>query len=72
MNREELVIVLTGMAKADLADDSDLYDHPCSVAIRALDKCFDDINTLRMQVERHSSQSKKVQHLVGLRYNPEW
>lgn len=72
MNREELTEVLETLAEKDISDGSELHDHPCSVAIRALDRCFDDISTLRMQIERHSSQSKKVQHLVGLRYNPEW
>ena len=38
MNRSELIELLTELALKDLSDGSDIYDHPCSVAIRAINQ----------------------------------
>ena len=35
MNREELIKLLVEIAKSDLADESELFNHPCIVAVRA-------------------------------------
>ena len=73
MNRNELKEILVAMAKEDLSEGSDLHDHPCSVAIRAIDQCFDDINTLRGTIgTKAKNKPKKIQMLVGLNYNPTW
>ena len=73
MNINELKELLEEMADKDLSDGSDIYNHPCSVAIRALDRCFDDINILRRMSEgRVSNKSKKVQVLVKSNYDPFW
>lgn len=71
MNRKELVELLQEVASYDLADGSNIYDHPCSVAIRAIDKAFEDIETLR-RIAPKKTGSKKVQMLTGLSHNPSW
>ena len=72
MNKTELIDLLESIAEVDTLDTSKRHDHPCSVAVRAINKCFDDIGTLKRQVKRHSSQSKKVQTLIAMSYDPEW
>ena len=73
MNREELKEILSVIAARDLSDGYDIYDHPCTVAIRAIDQCFDDIDTLKGIVKRSSSNySKKIQVLVKSSYKPSW
>lgn len=72
MNREELFHLLGELAEKDLAPDSDIFDHPCSVAIRAINKAFDDVNTLRGVAHKSMEHSKKVKMLIGLPYNPDW
>ena len=71
MNRPELTELLEKVAEYDLEEGSKLRDHPCSVAIRALDKCFDDINALR-SVAPKKQGSERIQMLTGLSYNPSW
>lgn len=58
MNREELTSLLSDLAENDLVQGADIYDHPCTVAIRAIDKCFDDIKSLRPSAR--------------MNYSPEW
>jgi hypothetical protein len=73
MNKEELTELLKEIAENDLNKDADIYDHPCSVAIRALDQCFDDIGILKGVVKRSSaSYSKKVAVLIKMSYKPSW
>ena len=73
MNINELKELLSEMAEKDLVEGHDIYDHPCSVAIRALDQCFDDIEVLKKVVKNSSSfYSKRVQVLVKTNYKPEW
>lgn len=76
MDRHELTDLLSKMAESDLVDGADIYDHPFSVAIRAINQCFDDINYLRGVIKRpysgKSGMSKKARHMVELNYNPEW
>ena len=74
MNKIELIEVLTGLANKDLAKDSSIDDHPCMVAVRAIDQCFDDIGALKDIVEgRTTGKSKRCQVLVKTpTYNPAW
>lgn len=73
MNRNELTELLQKMADRDLVEGADIADHPCSIAIRALDQCFDDVDTLRSVVGNNArGKSKRVQVLVGLNYDPSW
>lgn len=37
MKISELKLILSELAQKDLVDGSDIYDHPCSVAIRVID-----------------------------------
>ena len=71
MNRKELIQLLQEVALYDRADGSNIYDHPCSVAIRAINEAFEDIETLRKIAPRRVG-SKKVQMLTGLSYDPSW
>ena len=43
MDITELKELLNELAVNDLADGTDIYDHPCSVAIRALDVYHDGL-----------------------------
>ncbi len=71
MNIDELKELLEGIASEDLSDGSDLHDHPCTVAIRALDQCYEDIGILR-RAFKNKQHSKKVQVLLGLSYGPSY
>lgn len=42
MSKSELIELLDDLAKRDLALGADLFDHPCSVAIRALNQIDGD------------------------------
>ena len=68
MNKKEIIDLLTDMAEKDLHGDADLFDHPCSVAVRALIKAFDDIDVLRNLCDRSGikGNSKREQVLVWL------
>ena len=71
MNKEELIALLKEIAETDLADGSVIHDHPCSVAVRAIEQCFDDIEYLIPAVPKMRG-SKRLQMLAGLTYNPSW
>ena len=36
MKKPELIDILEKLAKEDLEDGEDIFDHPCSVAVRAI------------------------------------
>ena len=73
MNKDELISLLSEIAKEDTVESADEYDHPCSVAVRALDKCFDDITFLKRVANNVAHiKSKRAQMLLKLNYNPEW
>ena len=73
MNKTELISLLSGIAEKDTMEGHDIHDHPCSVAIRALNGCFDDIKLLQQVANKQiHGKSKKCQMLLGLNYNPEW
>lgn len=75
MNREDLVEILEELAITDLPEGGNLHDHPCIVAIRAIDKAFEDIESLRTFIHADGTAwrgSKKIKMLTGLRYDPEW
>lgn len=75
MNKQELVELLERLAMNDLDSDADIYDHPCSVAIRAINDCFSDIESLQRMCRAYKIDrrgSKKMQHLMSLNYDPQW
>lgn len=73
MNKSELVELLETMAKKDLTDGADISDHPCSVAIRAINQSFDDIEFLKRIISGAANkQSKRAYTIRGLTYNPTW
>jgi len=53
MKDSELIEILGEVAEIDLADGSDIYDHPCSCAIRR-------INELKKLNKKHISKLKKL------------
>jgi hypothetical protein len=71
MDRIELVSQLEELAKQDLTDGADIFDHPCTVAIRAINKAFNDIEMLKVGAPKRKG-SKAMQVLTGLKYNPLW
>lgn len=74
MNKTDLVELLEGLAQKDLEPGESLFDHPCSVAVRAIEQSFSDIKTLQttinINLQNKSGLSKRVQMLTGLSYNP--
>lgn len=40
MKKNELCELLSEIAENDLAEGTDIYDHPCIVAIRAIDRGY--------------------------------
>lgn len=70
---DELKELLIEIAEGDLIEGSLLRNHPCMIAVRALDECFEDINTLRSALNSISSgRSKAVVMLTKLNYDPSW
>lgn len=73
MDKQELISVLSELASKDLADHSDINDHPCMVAVRAINQCFDDIAHLQQIVSSGAGpKSKRSVYLSKLPYNPKW
>ena len=76
MNKTELIELLEDLAIGDCHPTSDIDDHPCSVAIRALNQCFEVIKTLqgycpRQTYASHNAPKTKVL-LVETDYDPRW
>lgn len=69
MNITEIIDSLKDLAKADTLEGADIYDHPCTVAVRALKGCTTDINILRRHADS-KGKSKKVQVLIKTPYDP--
>jgi len=78
MNKDELIHLLAIIVKEDETREIALFtgDHPCSVAIRAINQCFEDIKTLQSYAESATVDSQDPNEreaiLVLLPYNPEW
>lgn len=73
MNKAKLTELLIELAEKDLSEGSDINDHPCAVAVRALEQCFNDINALQSAFRgKEKNMSKKIQTLMRLNYNPSY
>jgi len=78
MNKKSLVGLLNELAEKDLEDGADIFDHPCTVAVRAIEQCFEDIVILKklcnetVMEMKVRGRSKRVQTLVKLNYDPSW
>jgi len=73
MNKNELCELLTEIAEKDLELGCDLHGHPCSVAVRAIESCFADIEFLKSIANgRVPKCSKAARMLLGLSYSPTW
>ena len=71
MNRKNLSELLMELAKSDLEEGIDISTHPCALAVRMIDQCFEDVSALREVVrDHHGTHSKKIEHLIRLTYNP--
>ena len=73
MNKNDLIKLLEELSKNDLSSGSDVYDHPCSVAVRAINQYSDDVAHL-CQVVRGDlmGHPKRTQKLISNAYNPNW
>lgn len=58
MNKEKLIKVLTEIVKRNLSEGKNIENHLCSIAIKALDKCFDDIRFLKRII--NNTAHKKI------------
>lgn len=70
MKKDELIELLSNLASEDLAEGGKLEDHPCIVACKALNECFEDIEGRNRIIERFykiNGESK-----IYDPYNPEW
>ena len=67
MKKEQLITILEELAVGDLSEDCIIEDHPCSVAVRALNKLSDDISVLKGTLKRNKirGKSKREQILIG-------
>ena len=73
MNKDELIEILKEVAEKDLVDGKDIFDHPCSVAIRAITQYDLDIRQLKgLAKGSERGKSKQVQTLVRGVYHPTW
>lgn len=70
MKKEELIELLTELAQKDLVDGADIDNHPCSIAIRAIEQYQKDIE--KLQHYGADSHAGSQQALVNQDYNPEW
>jgi len=71
VNKTDLKELLQAIAENDLADGCSIDDHPCAVAVRAIDGCFSDIERLQVLV-KEKPKCKRDIVLVNAPYSPEW
>lgn len=70
MNIDTLKELLAVLAEKDLSADANLHDHPCSVAVRAIDSYRDDASFLRGIVNgRNIKTSKRAITLLKMGCN---
>ena len=77
MNKDELIAALTLIAAQDTICNPGILDHPCTVAIRAINQCFEDIESLRGYIEGAGFEmptlgDESFQPIPTTPYNPEW
>jgi len=73
MNRPELIELLQELVESDLVVGSNIYDHPCAVAIKAINQCFDDIKFLQgIAKGNERNKCKRIQVMVKGIYDPSW
>jgi len=69
MNINELTDILVDLADKDSAEGTALFDHPCMIAVRAIDAAFGagyslgfdrnaDVNTIGEQLVRFKNEAK--------------
>ena len=74
MQKAELMELLMELARKDQVKGTKLSDHPCVVAMRAIDRTFDDINFL-LKIARgatYLTKENRGQFLIKLTYNPDF
>ncbi len=65
INLNQLICKLEDLANGDLTEGSDIYDHPCSVAIRAIESARDDIEYLKLVLKgKRNIDCKRAQVLI--------
>ena len=67
MKRADLITLLQDLAKNDLADGNDIHDHPCSVAVREIEKHASDVRLLVDIInDRALADSKRAATLISM------
>lgn len=67
MNKKQLIELLQEMAEKDLSEDANIYDHPCTVAVREINSLSDDVSHLRGIINgTKNKRSKRSMVLLGL------
>lgn len=59
MKISELRELLLELAENDLSEDANIYDHPCSVAVRVIDEYENDIDYLRAVISGAANKKSK-------------
>lgn len=75
MNKEELIMELEAVAEEDTLTLKEYGKHPCTIAIRALNQCFEDIKGLQRGLQNVPIPPDPILDLDDLSYrpyNPEW
>ena len=73
MNKQELVEILEEIAEIDVVAGTEISNHPCSVAVRAINRAFDDMDFLRRVANgKIPKNSKRAQVMLGCPYSPEF
>lgn len=73
MKKTKLKELLFDIAGKDLVEGANLIDHPCIVAAKAIDQCFDDIDYLKQILNnKQTIRAKRAVHLIKLNYNPDY
>ncbi len=70
MNKSEMIELLKDVANAD-HDGRPLEDHPCRIAIRALNQCFEDIGALQKYGKQYI-HTDQPDCSVPNPYDPQW
>lgn len=71
MNKEELIELLDAIAEKESVDLVSVVNHPCNIAKRALNQCFEDIESLQAYIFEYG-RPEMEDRLRLHPYNPEW
>lgn len=77
MKKDELIAQLEEVVQRDIiGQDISVHDHPATVAIRAINQCFEDVERIQLMAEEILIEAEAIydeKHDMLIHpYNPEW